>query len=108
MTMEQALQNFKTRIGEAHHLTNFLSKKALALHFLANDTNYYVTINGNEVTSTTEEPEQIDLHIEGEETIIKKILKGESQLQLLQKQKEVIITGDYSTILRAETIFYLN
>ena len=108
MTMEHVLRDFKARVNQANHLTEFLNKKKFGISFSVNKEDYFLSFDGNEVAWARRAPEQIDLHIQGEGAIMEKVIKGEQQLQHLQKQQEVVITGKFSSILRAETIFYLN
>lgn len=108
MTVEHALQSFKERILTAHHLTTFLKKKPITVGLSSNGNNYYLEIKNDLVAWTTNEPEEVQLFIHGDEEALVRLVSGTHRLQRLCNRRDVSLKGSYSSILRAETIFYLN
>ncbi|QOY36839.1 SCP2 sterol-binding domain-containing protein [Anaerobacillus isosaccharinicus] len=110
MEFEQVLQGFQQRLTEASHLQTFFKEKQFVVLFEIGSNSYTISLSTlhGQVMENTDESQKIDLTIQADEEVIKKLLKGQDRLQRLAKQNQLTVHGTYPAILKAETIFYLN
>lgn len=110
MEFKQVLQGFQQRLTEASHLQTLFKEKPFVVLFEMGSDSYMVSLSTQheQVLKNNNDDLKIDLTIQADEDVIKKLLKGYDRLQRLAKQDQLTVHGIYPAVLKAETIFYLN
>ncbi|MFN7251870.1 MAG: SCP2 sterol-binding domain-containing protein [Anaerobacillus sp.] len=110
MQFERVLQGFQQRLKEASQLQAYLRENPFVIAIEVNSNIYTLRLSSDheEFSKNSYSDEKVNLTIQGNEEVIERLLKGLDRLQKLERQKELTVQGNYSAILKAETIFYLN
>jgi hypothetical protein len=110
MQFEEVLQGFQLRLKEASQLQAYITEKPLVIVLEVGFNTYTLRLSSEheKFSKNFSSDEKVNVTIRANEEVIERLLKGLERLQKLEKQKELTLEGNYSAILKAETIFYLN
>jgi hypothetical protein len=110
MRFERVLQGFQQRLKEASQLQAYLTEIPFVIVLEVNSNIYTLRLSSDheEFSKNSGSEEKVNLSIQGNEEVIERLLNGSDRLQKFERLKEITLQGNYSAILKAETIFYLN